>query len=123
MEKKDYTLCYSVDYRKLKLVSIREIYLLLLIDKTLVKLWNVDFFASVDLKIGYLQLEVQERGRENTVLLTPDGLYDFKVLQFGLCPALATCPRMMDTILSGLKRQGRDKACRHDHNRSGQHER
>lgn len=59
----------------------------------------------MDLKSGYWQIEVDERDREKTAFVTPDGLYEFKVLPFGLCSAPATFQRMMDTVLSGLKWQ------------------
>ena len=59
----------------------------------------------MDLKSGYWQIEVDERDREKTAFVTPDGLHEFKVLPFGLCSAPATFQRMMDTVLSGLKWQ------------------
>lgn len=59
----------------------------------------------MDLKSGYWQIEVDERDREKTAFITPDGLYEFKVLPFGLCSAPATFQRMMDTVLSDLKWQ------------------
>lgn len=48
---------------------------------------------------------MDERDREKTAFVTPDGLYEFKALPFGLCSAPATFQRMMDTVLSGLKWQ------------------
>lgn len=37
--------------------------------------------------------------------MTPDGLYEFKVLFFGLCSAPATFQRLMDSVMTGLKWQ------------------
>ncbi|KAM7306943.1 retrovirus-related Pol polyprotein from transposon 17.6 [Ixodes scapularis] len=51
------------------------------------------------------QIEVDERDREKTAFVTPDGLYRFKVMPFGLCMAQATFQRVMDTLLAGLKWQ------------------
>ncbi|KAM7289527.1 reverse transcriptase family protein [Ixodes scapularis] len=59
----------------------------------------------MDLKSGYWQIEVDERDREKTAFVTPDGLYEYKVMPFGLCSAPATFLRVMDTVLAGLKWQ------------------
>lgn len=59
----------------------------------------------MDLKSGYWQIEIDERDREKTAFITPDGLFEFKVMPFGLCSAPATFQRVMDTVLAGLKWQ------------------
>lgn len=105
VRKKDNTLRFCVDYRKLNSVTKRDVYPLPRIDDTLDRLRDAKFFSSLDLKSGYWQIEVDERDREKTAFVTPDGLYEFKVLPFGLCSAPATFQRMMDTVLAGLKWQ------------------
>lgn len=44
-----------------------------------------------------------ECDRPKTAFVTPDGLYEFNVMPFGLCNAPATFERMIDTILRGHK--------------------
>ncbi|UYV70945.1 hypothetical protein LAZ67_8001196, partial [Cordylochernes scorpioides] len=61
------------------------------------------FYSSMDLQSGYWQIVVEESDREKTAFITPDGLYEFKVMPFGLCNAPATFERMMDNLLKGLK--------------------
>ena len=54
--------------------------------------------------IGYLwQVEISEQDRQKTAFYTTEGLYEFKVMPFGLCNALATFQRLMDLILAGLQ--------------------
>lgn len=38
-----------------------------------------------------------------TAFVSPDGLYQFKVILFGLCNAQATFERMTDSLLRGFK--------------------
>ena len=104
VKKKDGTLRFCVDYRKLNNVTKKDVYPLPRIDDSLDRLRCAHYF-SLDLKSGYWQIEVDERDREKTAFVTPDGLYQFRVLPFGLCSAPATFQRMMDTVLTGLKWQ------------------
>lgn len=105
VKKKDGTLRFCVDYRKLNKITKKDVYPLPRIDDSLDRIRHARYFSSMDLRSGYWQIAVDARDREKTAFITPDGLYEFKVLPFGLCSAPATFQRMMDTVLSGLKWQ------------------
>ncbi|GFW51087.1 retrovirus-related Pol polyprotein from transposon 17.6 [Trichonephila clavipes] len=57
----------------------------------------------MDLRSGFWQIEIDEADREKTAFITPEGLYEFKVMPFGLCNAPATFERMMDNLLRHFK--------------------
>ena len=52
---------------------------------------------------GYWQVEVAEQDREKTAFTTQQGLFEFRVMPFGLCNAPATFQRLMDLVLAGIQ--------------------
>ncbi|UYV71040.1 hypothetical protein LAZ67_8001511, partial [Cordylochernes scorpioides] len=103
VKKKDGSWRFCVDYRKLNRVTKKDVYPLPRNDGVLDSLTGAKFFSSMDLRTGYWQIEIDEEDREKTAFITPDGLYEFRVMPFGLCNAPATFERMMDKLLAGLK--------------------
>ncbi|UYV78619.1 hypothetical protein LAZ67_16002183, partial [Cordylochernes scorpioides] len=103
VRKKDGSWRFCVDYRRLNKITKKDVYPLPRIDDTLDCLQGARFYSSMDLQSGYWQIDVEEADREKTAFITPDGLYEFKVMPFGLCNAPATFERMMDGLLKGLK--------------------
>ncbi|GBM46022.1 Retrovirus-related Pol polyprotein from transposon 412 [Araneus ventricosus] len=94
---------FCVDYRRLNKIAKKDVYSLPRIDDSLDCLAGAKIFSMMDLKSGYWQIEVDDKDREKTAFVTSDGLYEFKVMPFGLCNAPATFVWMMDTVLRGLK--------------------
>ena len=103
IRKKNGSLRYCVDYRKLNAVTRKDAYPLPRIDDTLDTLGDAKWFSTLDLISGYWQVEMSKEAQEKTAFSTPEGLFEFKVLPFGLCNAPATFQRLMDLVLSGLQ--------------------
>ena len=72
-------------------------------DELMTKISQSRFFSKIDLCKGYWQIPMRLQDRDLTSFLTPDGLYRFKVMPFGMSNSPATFNRLMRQVLRGLK--------------------
>ncbi|UYV80769.1 hypothetical protein LAZ67_19001675 [Cordylochernes scorpioides] len=103
VRKKDGSVRFCVDYRGLNKMTKKDVYPLPRVDDALDCLKGANIYSTIDLKASYWQIGIDEADREKTAFITPDGLFEFKVMPFGLCNAPATFERMMDNLLKGLR--------------------
>ena len=103
VKKKDQTWRYCIDYRKLNNVTKKDSYPLPRIDDSLDRLSGAKWFSTLDLQSGYWQVKVAEQDQEKTAFITSQGLFEFKVMPFGLACAPATFERLMEKVLRGLQ--------------------
>ena len=89
-------------YRKLNRITRKDAYPLPRVDDTLDALEGTKWFSTLDLLWGYWQVEVSEKDREKTAFVMREGLFEFKVMPFGLCNAPASFQRLMDLVLAGI---------------------
>ena len=92
-----------VDYRRLNSVTRGDAYPMPRIDDLIDSIGGAKFITTIDLNRGYWQVPVAEQDRSKTAFTTPQGLFQFTVMPFGLSGAPATFQRMMDTLIDGLE--------------------
>ena len=100
VRKKDGSHRFCVDYRKLNSVIKADTYPLPRIDDLLDQLGKSSYFSTLDLASGFWQIKIHPASQEKTAFCTPHGLFEFKVIRFGLTNAPSVFQRLMQQILS-----------------------
>ncbi len=103
VKKKDGTQRFCIDFRHLNDVTEKDAYPLPRIDDTLDALTGAKYFSTLDLASGYWQVAMDPKDAEKTAFTTHRGLFQFRVMPFGLCNAPATFERLMEFVLAGLQ--------------------
>ena len=101
--KKDGSPRFCVDYRGLNAQTVKNSWPIPNINDCLDSLAGGKYFSTLDLASGYNQCEVDEADREKTAFICHKGLFQFRVLPFGLCNAPATFEQLMERVLQGLQ--------------------
>ncbi len=103
VSKKDKSVRFCVDYKKLNKLTKIETYPMPRMDETLRAFQGATCFSVMDMQSGYWQVPMDEESIPKTAFITHRGLYEFTVMPFGPTNAPGYFNRMMDEVLGGLK--------------------
>ena len=103
VRKKDGSLRFCIDFRKLNSRTIRDSYNLPRIDDTIDTLIGAKYFSKLDLRSGYWQVEMNEDDKSKTAFSVDNlGFYECNRMAFGLTNAPATFQRLMERCMGEL---------------------
>ena len=102
IRKKDDTIHLCIDNHRLNAVTHMDAYPMPRMEEILDQVGQAKYITTLDLAKGYWQVPVAEEDRHKTAFITPGGLYQFKMMPFGLCGAPTMFQRMMDQVIRGL---------------------
>ena len=103
VRKKDGSLCFCIDFRKLNSLTVKDSHLLPRICETLESLTGAAHYSTFDMNSGFWQVPMDEESKQYTAFtLGSMGLYECESMPFGLCNALPTFQRLMQNCLGEL---------------------
>jgi hypothetical protein len=103
VQKKDGSTRFCIDFRKVNTVTKFDTHPMGNPEDILANVKNDKYFTKIDLAKGYWQIPMEEKSKEKTSFVTPNGSYQFTRMPFGLVNSGSTFNRMMRTMLDGLE--------------------
>ena len=85
--------------------DIKDAYPIPRIDESLSKFGDAKFFNTLDLGSAFWQVPLRNKDRKKTGFAGESGLYQWKMMPFGLCNATATFRRLMAQALTRVTKK------------------
>lgn len=92
-----------VDFRDVNKKVLRNNYPLPRIQDQIDALAKFVYFCILDMKQGFLQVEIEEESKHITAFVTPDGLYEYNRMPFGFVNSPSCYQSAIDKALGQLK--------------------
>ena len=103
VRKKDGSLCFCIDFRKLNSLTVKDSHPLPHICETLESLIGAAHYLTFNMNSGFWQVPMDEESKQYTAFtLGSMGLYECESMPFGLCNAPPTFQRLMLNYLGEL---------------------
>ena len=99
VKKKDGSMRFAIDNRRLNLVTKRDEYSLPNPQSIFDRLEGRNYFSKLDIASAYWAIPIASEDVKKTAFHTPRGMYEMLVMPFGLYNAQATFQRVMDCSL------------------------
>lgn len=101
--KSDNTPRFCSNFRKVNHVTKPDSFPIPRVEDCVDQVGSAKYVSKFDLLKGYWQAPLSERAREIAAFITPAGLYESKVMPFGLRNAPATFQRLMNMVVGDLE--------------------
>ena len=95
-----YRMC--TDYRKVMSVTKTNTCPIPRMDDCIDKVGKAKFVTKVDLLKGFWQVPLTDRAKEISAFVTPDGLYQYKVMPFGMKSSPASFQHLINKVIANL---------------------
>ena len=103
VRKKDGSLCFCINFRRLNALTVKDSHPLPRICETLESLARAAHYSTFDLNLGFWQVPMDDTSKQYTAFtLGSMGLYECESMPFRLCNALPTFQRLMQNCLGEL---------------------
>lgn len=100
--KSDGTFRFCTDYRRVNAATKSDTYPIPRVDDCIDKVGKAEYVSKFDLLKGYWQIPLTERAKEISAFVTQQGLYQYRVMAFGMKNSSATFQRMINDLISDL---------------------
>ena len=103
VRKKENSLRFCIDFRKLNNKTVKDTYFLPRIEETIDSLSVAKYFSKLDLRSGYWQVGIKEADKHKTAIsVGPLGFFECNRMAFALINAPATFQRLMGRCMDEL---------------------